>query len=882
MPTTSTRLRAPPLGPLLPLLGPVSAPALLFTYTQSPTAPPLHAPPPSSEQSFAGLAAEGDTLVARLLGTGYAVLEDDQSWRPLPVSERTPVDRFIVHAGAWYGAGAGEVTRAPLGGGAVERFTLPVEAETVTYFESIPSAGAIVGATVRHHVFYSFDGENWQTPRLPPMDQVLRIHHHATSGRWIALTRRGAIWTAGNLAGPWERSYVSRSGRGVDFVSTVDEAGFVVELQEGLAGANRRHLLLRSEDGVEWTTTPLAGGLTRSRLEHRFGLYFSLSPQGSGTQPATIATSQDALAWGSEVPVSAPVDPSRIVSTTTGWAAVSLDNTQLYRSTNLVDWELASAPLRSSAIFSAIAGDGVDTLVAAGRRLSVSQDDGATWTDVTPASITDMRQLRDIVWDGQQFVVVGGDRLILLSSDGTQWQEAGVSGLNGAQRLNSVATDGSAYLVSGALGVYRSTDLVNWVQTRQMLGYDANNLAEGRISHANGLFFSSSVDMPVASSADGVSWTVHTGGSDTRRMGKVVHVDGRYHASRDGSVLTTTDDFATWSALNPNIGELLGTFVSEDTAYVRSAQQLFAAVVDDGTAAERLPALELPAGLFSPTGATVHDGRTYLAYPDGQIVSARFTGEHSTEGELRLLLSRSTVDAQELGSAAGPAILVAVERAGGAQSAAEIEIAVAPSSTAAAGEDFDLSGLTLEATLPAGLLGQWVLGTIQPRVDHIAGMSETLELELVSSSGTPVSSSAGNAAVEILAPALDRWLLEHFGGTGAGPEDDSDLDGVPNFAEFALGTDPTQADAEVFERRISPAVVPYTAEIELAQTYRADPRVRLILEENAPGTLLDWMQVAEGAYLGEGHQILWYAARPAEAGDALFLRPRFIFEAFAP
>ena len=116
--------------------------------------------------------------------------------------------------------------------------------------------------------------------------------------------------------------------------------------------------------------------------------------------------------------------------------------------------------------------------------------------------------------------------------------------------------------------------------------------------------------------------------------------------------------------------------------------------------------------------------------------------------------------------------------------------------------------LTPPATLliPAGSSTATV--TVTPIADELAQGNRTITLSVA----TDFSLSAGNpatATVTLEDKPYDSWRFDHFKAAElaapalSGPGEDPDGDGLPNLMEYALGGDPTTADAPSHQPRVS-------------------------------------------------------------------------------
>jgi hypothetical protein len=145
---------------------------------------------------------------------------------------------------------------------------------------------------------------------------------------------------------------------------------------------------------------------------------------------------------------------------------------------------------------------------------------------------------------------------------------------------------------------------------------------------------------------------------------------------------------------------------------------------------------------------------------------------------------------------AGPAT-VFVNRTGGNHGAVQVSYATTAGGTAAEGSDYVAASGTLN----------WADGDAAPKSfnvtildDNLAEPSETISLALGSPTGGLILGSQSNAVVNILEDPGEAWRYSHFGTNAnnpaiAGDQADPDGDGIVNLLEYAMGSDPSVANA---------------------------------------------------------------------------------------
>jgi MYXO-CTERM domain-containing protein len=316
-----------------------------------------------------------------------------------------------------------------------------------------------------------------------------------------------------------------------------------------------------STDGIHWATT---GAAVTGPSPYVGASGHSLIPAGSGSgfvtvmsNPLAISTSKDFASWSqSSNLISGEAGAQErviyankqflsvgddILSSGDGtqWALGQIDSpvpqlsdvawngsvyavvgSQDYWSSDLIHWQVAATPPPASDTIAA--GNGL--FVAVGSSGLSTSPDGSNWTTV----LTPPPNLVGIAWTGNKFVTMSSTFVVpasavRVSSDGITWGGTPSFTLAGGGALPGGAT----------LGFER----LRWTGTELV--------AAGEMSSAS---------TPIlATSPDGVNWTIHSfsstsvGFSVAKDMEDVVSLDGVLYATNGDGLITSTDDAASWT-----------------------------------------------------------------------------------------------------------------------------------------------------------------------------------------------------------------------------------------------------------------------------------------------------------------------------------------------
>jgi uncharacterized repeat protein (TIGR03803 family) len=127
---------------------------------------------------------------------------------------------------------------------------------------------------------------------------------------------------------------------------------------------------------------------------------------------------------------------------------------------------------------------------------------------------------------------------------------------------------------------------------------------------------------------------------------------------------------------------------------------------------------------------------------------------------------------------------------------------------------------------PSPALGSTTAATLSGGASPVSMTATLTGLEVGSTwyfralATNPTGSSTGVVRSFVVPGPFDAWRLQYFGDTSIAATADSDVDGIPNLAEYALLRSPTEPDAQV---ALSPAIEMFAEGRRLSTTVPRDP-----------------------------------------------------------
>ena len=264
----------------------------------------------------------------------------------------------------------------------------------------------------------------------------------------------------------------------------------------------------------------------------------------------------------------------------------------------------------------------------------LTSPDGITWTE-RGTGLTN-KGLKSVTY-GNGLFVIAGQQALLTSSDGITWTDRYTQDMS---LLTCAGYGNGLFIVGGIrLDTYTSPDGITW--TQRYSGTDnADRLFS--IAYGNNIFvgvgrkegvLAEEFNIEVLTSRDGITWTERVPELPSRELSAIIFKNGLFIATGDNGIIASTSDGIEWTVLSSglNISEAIfgkGLFVSffSDVVYDNVIQ-----TSPDGiTWTERYresgenPIFRLPA--FINNTFIVPKGNNIFVSPDGITWTEKITG----------------------------------------------------------------------------------------------------------------------------------------------------------------------------------------------------------------------------------------------------------------
>ncbi len=376
-------------------------------------------------------------------------------------------------------------------------------------------------------------------------------------------------------------------------------------------GTGHNGLIATSSDGADWRILQFGGADYFLGVTYGNGTFVAVGYDDNPNIGA-IFTSQDGTNWMSRDSgttsflYAIAYGNGRFVAVGDGGAVVLSEDGSTWRSLDN--------------LHSITSGNGILAVVGA-RGTILTSTDGVTWNDRTGGNTTG---LDEIIFANNMFIAVGNAGAVLTSADGVTWAShaSGTANeLHGITHDNGLfvavgrngtiltSTDGiswtsrssgtTSYLKSVTYGsgtfvavgnlssnVLTSTDGVTWASRDLPVPYSLNFDA---IVYANGTFVAVGDAGYVATSSDGITWSVSST-STYLNLRAVTYANGTFVVVANNGVILTSSDAVTWASRASATGNNLRDVVYFDGRFV--------AVGNNGTV--------LQSGSFAPAQLRAH------------------------------------------------------------------------------------------------------------------------------------------------------------------------------------------------------------------------------------------------------------------------------------
>ena len=485
-----------------------------------------------------------------------------RSWQQSRSPESAADLRAVLYDsghGAWLAAGAaGTLLRSTDGGATWSKLATGVENDLQSLARESRSGALLVGAADAMLGRSTDGGATWRFTRLDmpePLTPVIGFLECA--GRVIARSALGRVLVSADRGETWR--VLDTGSRGYFTDGFCDGASRTILLSSHLGNVSR------SRDGGEtWESVELQKGdnkkfLSALRIVPGSGVLVLGAHHGAAFRSADGgATWQPAVTSHTASMESLLVVGKRLVGFGNGGFLVSSEDAGQ-------SWRVLSPPLEN-VMREILALPDSRGFVASGELGTIlhSKDGGASWREVPVdyPNVNTPPNLRALAFDPQSgaLVAAGPPGTILRSdSSGASWQLAHWTPLEAEEAFPWMLVDSgrARMLVIEARGsFYRSTDLGRaWQKERVEADRE---FWQGALRRRDGWMLVAGQRGVAATSADGgESWSLRDTGSQADLYGSYVDDEVALLLGREGTILRSVDDGASWQRVSADSSRAL-------------------------------------------------------------------------------------------------------------------------------------------------------------------------------------------------------------------------------------------------------------------------------------------------------------------------------------
>lgn len=426
------------------------------------------------------------------------------------------------------------------------------------------------------------------------------------------------------------------------------------------------------------------------------------------------------------------------------------------------------------------------TAVAAGGTGGVirTSSDGVSWTTRTISSNTNVHFLGSC-WTGSHFILVGQDynfginawiNVIATSPDGVTWTRSTLTS-TASTELNAVATSGSVHVAVGRSGrILRSTNGTSWtVVSISGLTSTIAGIAYGEGTFVLSAYSSGNGTPRIFTSTDGENWMETTSGAalaSWQDLRGLAYLSDRFVGSGWYSKLRISlDSGATFTAVRPDNEECPGL------AYGRGIW--FGAGVNRSASDADVDILSLDGTNWNSYPAPTTADRRAATFFNNTFITVGVGGEIWQSDVIPSASTAPTITALD------PVAIPSGANTG----ALAFTIGDAETPAAALTVSASSSNTSLVPLGSIALGGSGATRTVT--VTPVSGLTGTATITLTVSDGVLTASAP---LLLTVTSSYTSWMAGQ-GLLGADPIHDNDKDGLSNIMEYALGSDPSAADA---------------------------------------------------------------------------------------
>lgn len=410
--------------------------------------------------------------------------------------------------------------------------------------------GVYVVAGSGGFIYRSLDGFHWAVAKNPTFINTNYNSVCFAQGLFVACAANGAIATSADGLN-W---YLQNSG-------TTQQATFSTYLNGRYYVTCDGGVILYSTNATNWVTESIAastyefGSITYGNGKYVMKVYDATLPDSS---TYIFSSTTGTNGWTSSQISGETTSSYNFISYLNNKFYCFLSDQHIYISTDGSTWtRFTSAPITSSGyqIFGGTYANGTYYFYGFDSKTYgalFSSPDGTNFVEL-PKGFSD--QILNLVYGNGVFVSVNGESFAS-STNATNWVSAAGSYYGLAYNgTNYVAVGGAGGSSDGYIAV--SPDFVNWTNVTPAWTpyYSGITYGDGKFA-AVGYTMSGFANSVVATSGDGIHWSLHTNTTTADNFYAVAtDGNGTFVAGGDnGDTLRSTDDGVTWTLGNANTG----------------------------------------------------------------------------------------------------------------------------------------------------------------------------------------------------------------------------------------------------------------------------------------------------------------------------------------
>ncbi len=320
-------------------------------------------------------------------------------------------------------------------------------------------------AVGQKHIFYSKDGEHWETKR------TLFNDYGADILRYV----NGIYLISNQYEDPFV--LVSKDGQNWSAKTYNASAGIQDMIWTGKQYLGVGNGIYTSPDGFTWTKqakSPSGAELMTITSGHGLYIVTGAAGQTSGVNKNVAYTSKDGVSWKKTDLSYLHANIYIIYPVASGFAGIGSNDRQDFPDSTYAlytkdgsSWSYRLTGSQTGGELGGIATNGKRTVAVGLAGNVIYTDDGITWRGGNPFAYRDRLgrpNLYDVVWGANKFVATGHYG-IYYSTDGYSWKKANVPLKDQYGQLRNILWTGKFFVASDqSYGTYTSKDGVKWTR----------------------------------------------------------------------------------------------------------------------------------------------------------------------------------------------------------------------------------------------------------------------------------------------------------------------------------------------------------------------------------------------------------------------------------